>query len=586
MTSPPAPAPPSPLVAPREDTTRATSGVALFETAGALERAVTSDSWLDETLASTGFAIEFGAAVLDPLGALAAAGLGWLMEHVQPLSDVLDRLTGDPDAVTAQARTWRNVAAAVRAAGEDLTRATEPGSDWTGDAADAFRDASATSATEIGVSAIVADTLGAAVERAGNVVSLVRDVVRELIAQLIATLLVRIPQWTLEEIGTVGLATPHVVASALAVVAKVGKQVVGLVRALVGSLRHLGDLVDQVVELARRLFTTPTRPTPPAPAPTTPARTAPATPPLPVTPFGPGTLRAEGLSPRAVLGDLPTTPSAVRPPPTTPTGTARPPGPRPGSGPPSPEEMAQVSRIRAALEPDLPPLASTLPPVGPGTRTLVDALPASRVSRGPDGLIGRIDGRPYREVLEELGRRRADDFRAAREAGGVRSKSVGKVTSVAFDRVTGRVVESTNGRADDVLPAERLHDSLTLRLQDMVGQGRRYPDTNGDGSITPGLDGLPGFRDHPHPDQPLRHAEVKAVNDLLVHREASRVADPGTPSPQLGDLAVDNYYPFRGDGVTRAPCCANCSALLGRAEALPGRFESFPPTAPVRGEGR
>lgn len=47
---------------------------------------------------------------LDPFGAILAAGVGWLMEHVGPLSDALDSLTGDPDQIKAHSETWKNIA--------------------------------------------------------------------------------------------------------------------------------------------------------------------------------------------------------------------------------------------------------------------------------------------------------------------------------------------------------------------------------------------------------------------------------------------------------------------------------------------
>lgn len=594
MTSPPLPAapPPPPLVAPREDTTRATSGIALIETGDALHDAIASGSWRDGALAGLGFGIELAAAALDPLGVLAAAGIGWLMEHVRPLSDLLDGLTGDPDAVAAQARTWHGVAVAVRAAGEEMGRATAPGDDWTGDAADAFTRAGTARAEEIRASAVVADALGAAVEGAGALVSLVREVVRELIAQLVATLVVRVPQWALEEVGTLGLATPHVVASAVAVIAKVTKRVVGLAEGLVRSLRRLGDLVSELLDLARRLGARGPAATPAAA--TVPARATPASATArvasdaapahvartPAQPFGPGT------------GTRPTTSPAEGPQPTPPTAPRAPAAP---PDPPLPPEQraALAQRFRAALEPEPPtrpaatprPLGDQLPPVAPGTRTLREAPPETGLTRDVGGRIQHLGEQPYRGFVQDHGRARAEGFRSAHDPLTLSAKSVGKVSSVAFDRVTGRLVESTNGRPSDVIELDALHPILERRLTDLVGPGQRFEDTNADGTINRYPDGSPVYRDHPHPDEPLRHAEVKAVNELLHHRDALRAAGHDVPPAALGDIVVDNYYPFRGDGVSPAPCCANCSALLRGIEAIPGHFDGFPPSGTPRRSG-
>ncbi|GAA1031238.1 MULTISPECIES: hypothetical protein [Amycolatopsis] len=46
---------------------------------------------------------------MDPLGSLASAGVGWLIEHISFLKEGLDQLAGNPEAVTAKAVTWANI---------------------------------------------------------------------------------------------------------------------------------------------------------------------------------------------------------------------------------------------------------------------------------------------------------------------------------------------------------------------------------------------------------------------------------------------------------------------------------------------
>ncbi|WP_328604338.1 hypothetical protein OG943_30345 [Amycolatopsis sp. NBC_00345] len=43
------------------------------------------------------------AVVADLFGAILAAGVGWLIEHVGPLKEALDKLAGDPNQITAHA---------------------------------------------------------------------------------------------------------------------------------------------------------------------------------------------------------------------------------------------------------------------------------------------------------------------------------------------------------------------------------------------------------------------------------------------------------------------------------------------------
>ena len=92
-----------------------------------------------------------------------------------------------------------------------------------------------------------------------------------------------------------------------------------------------------------------------------------------------------------------------------------------------------------------------------------------------------------------------------------------------------------------------------------------YPAVNGDGSLDAGA------RLHPHPDEPLGHAEVKAINELLWRYGPD--ADPSV----LRDVAVDTFTPFGRDGVRQLPFCANCAMLLHDVPSIAGRFSGFPP---------
>lgn len=78
--------------------------------------------------------------VTDPLRQLVSWGVGWLIEHVRPLSDALDALAGDPDQITAYARTWQNVTQSTIGAQKLLhDGAARQITDWTGRASTAYR---------------------------------------------------------------------------------------------------------------------------------------------------------------------------------------------------------------------------------------------------------------------------------------------------------------------------------------------------------------------------------------------------------------------------------------------------------------
>jgi uncharacterized protein YukE len=253
----------NPLVAQRQDSTTAYSGIGIVESIADLSSGIESGNWVDISIGGLGTSMEALGLVTDPVATLLSYGISWLIEHVKPLSDALDWLAGDPDQITAYARTWSNVAGAMHSAAGDLTRAsTGDLAGWSGTAATAYhRQVAQAHAALAGISQ-AAKTLSTAVQCAGLLVAVVRELVRDLVADCVATLIIRIPEWLGEEGVTFGAATPLVVGQVSSLVgrwvAKIGK----LLTALVGSLRKLGPvlrsldgLVDRLGDLLRRLRT-------------------------------------------------------------------------------------------------------------------------------------------------------------------------------------------------------------------------------------------------------------------------------------------------------------------------------------------
>ena len=301
-----APAPGNPLVAERVDSTTAITGIGVVESAMGLYNGVESGSWVEGGLGAAGAGLETLGLVLDPVGTLVSYGVAWLMEHVQPLSDALDWLAGDPDTIASYAATWRNAAAAVQQAGADFGTAVGEGTaGWQGQAADGYRAQTARQVEQLTAAGTGAQTVGSIVEGAGVLVGVVREVVRDLVAECVSTLIARIPQW-LAEIGlTVGIATPHVVASAVALIARWVDRISEVIIKLTRSLGNLMPLIRQLDELFAgirdSLSGAPSAGTPPSTTPTSAAPTVDSTASAPGAttpqPTGDGAGPPEGNSP-------------------------------------------------------------------------------------------------------------------------------------------------------------------------------------------------------------------------------------------------------------------------------------------------
>ena len=263
----------TPLVADAPDPLTETPGPALLDDARLIADGIRGHNWVDTTLGGVGASLDALSLAVDPLGTLAAWGVTWLLEHVGPLRDALDRLAGDAGEVAAHAATWSTVAATAATAGQHLAdRLRTDVAGWHGMSGDAYRaHAGEHLDTLAGISA-AAGGIAAAVDGAGLLVALVRGIVRDLIAQFVATLAARLPQWLAAEGLTLGLATPVVVSQVSGLVARYVDEIRHFVRALLGSLRRLRTMIDRLGQALDRLgkritgrggSTSPGRPHPP-----------------------------------------------------------------------------------------------------------------------------------------------------------------------------------------------------------------------------------------------------------------------------------------------------------------------------------
>src|ERR1044072_3467436 len=95
----------NPLIAERTDSTTGYSGIPLVESTIDTGQAIANGNWAAGVIGIAGTALDVAATVLDPFGAIFAAGVGWLIEHVEPLSEALDALPRDPDPIHPHAET-------------------------------------------------------------------------------------------------------------------------------------------------------------------------------------------------------------------------------------------------------------------------------------------------------------------------------------------------------------------------------------------------------------------------------------------------------------------------------------------------
>jgi uncharacterized protein YukE len=229
----------NPLAAARIDRpTSAWAGVWIAEDIELIAQGVQDGSWIDGTIGVVSAGLDGLALVSDPVGALLQYGIAWIIEHVKPLSDALDRLAGDPAQIAAHAQTWRNVANNLRDEAGDLTRSVRWDlGDWTGAAGDAYRLRIEAQAQSLEALARASDTMALMTEGAGMLIGTVRMMVRDAIAAAVS----RLVTYAAELVATAGLAAPLVVEQVTTLCASWGARIADWLRSLISSLRRLGS---------------------------------------------------------------------------------------------------------------------------------------------------------------------------------------------------------------------------------------------------------------------------------------------------------------------------------------------------------
>ncbi|MFB9928800.1 RHS repeat-associated core domain-containing protein [Amycolatopsis halotolerans] len=232
----------NPLIAETKDSTKAYSGITLLESGEMVKSGIESGDWASIAMGAVGVALDVLSTAMDPFGSILAAGVGWLIEHVGPLKQALEALTGKADEIKAQAETWQNVAKELESIGKDLTACVEKDlQSWTGEAADSYRERTKDVANLLGAAQKGTEGAASGVKTAGEVVAAVRMLVRDIIAQLVGHLI----SWALQVLFTAGIGMAWVLPQVVGAVAKTAAQLAKITKQLVSALKALMPLLKK-----------------------------------------------------------------------------------------------------------------------------------------------------------------------------------------------------------------------------------------------------------------------------------------------------------------------------------------------------
>ncbi|WP_156757853.1 hypothetical protein [Actinokineospora pegani] len=125
----------------------------------------------------------------NPLTTVMSMGFGWLIEHVGPIKDLLDMLTGNQDALDMTVQTWTKISEEVQKTAASMVESVNRNcASWSGPAVDTYRAWAQDQANTYVAISNSATAVAGAVDLAKSMLNGVRGFIRGLLADLLAEL--------------------------------------------------------------------------------------------------------------------------------------------------------------------------------------------------------------------------------------------------------------------------------------------------------------------------------------------------------------------------------------------------------------
>ncbi|MET9626762.1 hypothetical protein ABZX92_04795 [Lentzea sp. NPDC006480] len=238
---------PNPLVAKAPDAPGGLAGINLIEPAADAVSAIQRGDWAEAGINVLGAGIDALGFVTDPFGTLLSSAFAWFIEHVEPLTSMLNSLAGNPGVINQNAATWGNVADYLKKASEEMSRIVDSDTaQWQGAAIAAYTSVAKLEAQGVKAAGIAAEGVGAALVGAGVAVATVRTIVRDLISMAMSELVQALIRWAAAALLTVGLATPGIIADGIRLIMKWAKKVSDWLDKVIKTIRGLSKCIDTI----------------------------------------------------------------------------------------------------------------------------------------------------------------------------------------------------------------------------------------------------------------------------------------------------------------------------------------------------
>jgi hypothetical protein len=220
-------------------------GLWLVQDGMSLANGISNGDWVEGGLGAFSLLLDGVAALVDPIGTLIGMGLSWVLEHIWPLNEYLNALTGNAGEVLRMSQTWANISTHLAGAGADLDRFLGDLESLEGAAMDAYRAFQRDVAEHISVAGSLASATSTALEIASTIVKIVHDLTRDVISQIAGTAI----SAAITTAATVGFGAPVAIAQVAARVSALVPKVTKAIEAVIRSFEKLAPLLAKVDEI-------------------------------------------------------------------------------------------------------------------------------------------------------------------------------------------------------------------------------------------------------------------------------------------------------------------------------------------------
>jgi hypothetical protein len=200
-------------------------------------------------VAAVGAVIDTVSTILNPLSKLIAAGLGWLIEHVEFLKKPLDWLAGNPDGIAALANQLHQIGQDLRNTATDMDgNLKSTVTQWTGTAADNFHDTISGRQNDIDAAGHSVDIAGYVVETTMALISAVRNLIRDMITStlgdIISTMIIALASAAFTFGASIVAGVAKCVVEGVAKVAEMTAKIAKLLGFSARTVKRIDDLVS------------------------------------------------------------------------------------------------------------------------------------------------------------------------------------------------------------------------------------------------------------------------------------------------------------------------------------------------------